>query len=132
MTLAATVATIMTASQQSSPSQPDPSTTSDQGSSSKAWIAAAVVGPVFALAIIGASVWLLLKKKSKGNKNAAAHASTAAPNEPRPGGHAGYYPPSSPPTYPYGQPEEHHKVYHEAQTDNGPLELPASNARHGA
>lgn len=66
-----------------------PGQTTKLNSSSKAWIAGAVAGPVLGLALIGAGVWLFLRRKKK-----AAHTpqyGVAATNSSQPPAGVGGY-----------------------------------------
>lgn len=56
---------ISSSSKTSSTTPGAPTQTSKPESGSKAWIAGAVVGPILGLALIGAGVWLFLRRKRK-------------------------------------------------------------------
>jgi LPXTG-motif cell wall-anchored protein len=66
--------------------------TSEPGPSSKAWIAGAVVGPVLGLALLGAGVWLLLRRRRKAAQLPQLGGASMAPIDPNqpPTGVGGY------------------------------------------
>lgn len=69
-----------------------PTSTSEPGSGSKAWIAGAVVGPILGLALIGFGVWLFLRRKKKASLAPQHGTASMAPTDPSqpPAGVGGY------------------------------------------
>jgi LPXTG-motif cell wall-anchored protein len=54
----------------------------EQESSSKAWIAGAVVGPVLGLALVGAGIWLFLRRRKKAVQPPQHGSASMAPVDP--------------------------------------------------
>ncbi|KAJ4359126.1 hypothetical protein N0V95_002450 [Ascochyta clinopodiicola] len=98
-----TAATTSDAGSDNAPATPSliPDTTPKKKSSSKAWIAGVVIGPIIGLALIGFLAWFCIRRKKRSNPTAAAATGAAPPSNtyntyPQPAAPTG---PASPPQY---------------------------------
>lgn len=109
-----------------------PTQSAEPESKSQAWIAGAVVGPILGLALIGAGVWLFLRRKKKATQMPQHGTASMAPIDPSqpPAGVGGYtetkpqFQPAQPTYYNQpGQPDPYAQQGYPQQGDFSPPQM---------